>query len=154
MTTDNDELIARFIVYMRSERAARDNTIDNYTRDLRRFAEWLSRPLSEATRTDLQTYSSSAIASGKSGSTAGRRLCCFRTFYHFLMDEDLVSADPTLNLRSPRTWKKIPKATGQLNVEKMIATRQFAARNSRQGNAAALFRVWFSPNRASGAQGC
>jgi integrase/recombinase XerD len=123
MTTDNDELIARFIVYMRSERAARscDNTIDNYTRDLRQFAEWLSRPLSEATRTDLQTYSSSAIATGKSGSTAGRRLCCFRTFYHFLMDEDLVSADPTLNLRSPRTWKKIPKATGQLNVEKMIA---------------------------------
>ncbi len=122
MTTDNDELIARFIVYMRSERAARDNTIDNYARDLRKFAEWLSRPLSAATRSDVQAYLSSTIASGKSGSTAARRLCCFRTFYRFLMDEDLIATDPTLNLRSPRTWKKIPKAVSVSDVDRMAAS--------------------------------
>jgi integrase/recombinase XerD len=118
----NEELIARFVEYMRSERIARDNTIENYTRDLRKFGEWLSKPLTDADRSDLHRYSSATIASGKSGSTAARHLCCFRTFYHFLMDEGLIAADPTLNVRSPKSWKKIPEATGQINVEKMVAS--------------------------------
>jgi integrase/recombinase XerD len=118
----NEELITRFTLYMRSERAARDNTIENYIRDLRKLGEWLSHPLSEATRADLQTYSSSTIAGGKSGSTAARHLCCFRSFYHFLMDEDVIATDPTLNLRSPKSWKKIPEAQSAFDVDRMVAS--------------------------------
>ena len=118
----NDELIAQFTLYMRSERVARDNTIENYSRDLRKFGEWLSRPLTDAARSDLQRYSSFTIASGKSGSTAARHLCCFRTFYHFLMDEGVIATDPTMNVRSPKSWKKIPEAKSAFDVDKIVAS--------------------------------
>ena len=118
----NEQLIARFILYMRAERGASANTLESYALDLRGFAASLSYPLNAVTRGDVQTYLSSIIASGKSGSTAARCACCLRTFYHLLMDDDEITTDPTLNLRSPKTWKKVPQAVGELDIDKMIAS--------------------------------
>ena len=116
------DLTARFADYMRAERGARDNTIDHYSRDLRKFADWFQCPLNTAARSDLQTYLSSLIAGGKSGRTAARKLCCLRTFYRFLMDEGEIENDPTLNIPGPRTWKKLPRSVTQADLEKMVAS--------------------------------
>jgi integrase/recombinase XerD len=95
---NNAELIARFFAYMRAERGASENTVSEYQRDIHKFAEWLGGELRAATRNSFQMYMSFLIAGGKSGSTARRRLCCFRTFYQFLTDEGEIAIDPTLNL--------------------------------------------------------
>src|SRR5438045_8302675 len=33
--------------------------------------------------------------------------------------EDLIVADPTLNVRSPKSWKKIPEAKSTADVDRM-----------------------------------
>jgi integrase/recombinase XerD len=118
----NHELITSFIAYLRADRGASENTVSEYQRDIRKFAEWLGVELRTATRRNFQMYTSSLIAGGKSGSTARRRRCCFRTFYRFLMDEGEIEHDPTLNFPAPRAWKKLPKSTSQADVEKMVAS--------------------------------
>ncbi len=119
---NNPELIARFVTYLRAERGASKNTVSEYERDLHKFAEWLGGELRAATRTSFQKYMSFLIGGGKSGGTARRRLCCYRTFYRFLADEGEIETDPTMNLPGPRAWKKLPKSVSQADLEKMVAS--------------------------------
>jgi integrase/recombinase XerD len=118
----NEEIIARFIAYLRAECGSSKNTVESYELDLDKYAAWLSRSVSSVTRRDLQQYISSLIAAGRSGRTAARKLCCLRTFYRFLMDEGEIEYDPTLNIPGPRTWKRLPKSVSQADVEKMVAS--------------------------------
>src|SRR5579864_947022 len=118
----SEEVIARFLTYLRAERGVSQNTIYNYTFDLNRFAGWLNKELTNATRQDVQLYLSGLIASGKSGRTARRHLCCLRTFYKFVLDESLIERDPTRNLPGPRVWKKLPRSISREDVEKMVAS--------------------------------
>ena len=89
----NEQLISRFILYLRAERGASANTLESYALDLRRFAASLSCPLSAVTRGNEQAYLSSIIASGRSGSTAARYACCLRSFYHFLRHSRLETTE-------------------------------------------------------------
>jgi integrase/recombinase XerD len=118
----NEELISNFITHLRAERGASKHTVSDYQRDIHKFAEWLGGELRAATRNSFQMYMRFLIAGGKSGSTARRRLCCFRTFYQFLADEGEIELDPTLNLPGPRAWKKLPKSVSQADLEKMVAS--------------------------------
>lgn len=116
----NPDLIARFLTYLRTERGMADNTLEAYETDVTLFAEWLRRPLSEVSRTDLQEYVAEVLSSGKSGGTASRYLACLRTFYRFLVDEGETVHDPTRNLPAPKTWKRVPKALGEADLETML----------------------------------
>jgi site-specific recombinase XerD len=71
-------------------------------RTVRKFAESLGKPLTEAQRSNVQKYLSDSITGGMKGKTAPRRLATLRQFYCFLIDEEEVSSDPTRNLPAPK----------------------------------------------------
>jgi integrase/recombinase XerD len=121
VTTENEELIVRFIVHLRTERGSSEKTISDYRRDLDSLARQVGRPLDQAQRSDIQTYLSTMITEGKTGRTAARHLSSFRMFFRFLMDIDQIVEDPTRNLPGPKSWKKVPKAIGQADLEKLVA---------------------------------
>jgi integrase/recombinase XerD len=98
------------------------NTLASYESDVRKFAEWLGRPLAEVQRLDIQKYLSDSIAGGMSGPTAARRLATLRQFYRFLIDEEEVTSDPTRNLPAPKQWKTVPKALSQADLDVMVAS--------------------------------
>jgi integrase/recombinase XerD len=122
MSANNIQLIASFVGYLRAERGAGENTVDSYGTDVRKFAEWLGRPLTSVRRTDLQKYLSDSLNAGTNPCSAARRLSCLRHFYRFLVDEDEIQIDPTRNLPAPKRWKKVPKSLSLADLEKMVAS--------------------------------
>jgi integrase/recombinase XerD len=122
MPTNNAQLIANFVLYLRVERAAPENTLANYEHDAREFAAWFEKPLALAQRTDMQKYISDSLNQGVGGRTAARRLATLRHFYRFLIDEEEISIDPTRNLPVPKTWKTVPKALCFADLETMVGS--------------------------------
>lgn len=118
----NSDLIASFIAYLRSEKGATDNTIAGYETDIRKFTDWVARPLTRVTRKDVQQYISDLLATGATARTAARRLASLRQFYRLLLDDGEVTIEPTRNLPLPKQWKTVPRALSQADFEKMVAS--------------------------------
>ena len=120
--SDNIQLIASFVSYLKAERGAGENTTVSYEHAVRKFAEWFEEPLGRAQRSDLRLYLSEALTAGGNGRTAAHHLSCLRNFYHFLIDEGVTRIDPTRNLPVPKSWKTVPKAVSLAEVNKMVAS--------------------------------
>ncbi len=122
MATNNVDLINSFLKYLRIERGAGENTLASYEHDVRNFSAWLEKPLPQATRISLQKYISDSLKQGINARSAARRLSCLRHFYHFLIDEEEISTDPTRNLPVPKRWKTVPKPLSQADLETMVSS--------------------------------
>lgn len=122
MPDDNARLIDRFLAYMRVERGAAENTISAYEIDLRKFSGWLSRPLTDAKKIDLQRYLAELLAAGSSSSSVARRRTCLRSFYRFLCYSEEIEADPTRHVPIPRGWKKVRTFLSTSEVERMVSS--------------------------------
>lgn len=124
MATNND-LVDRFLVYLRAERGAGENTLANYEHDVRDFSAWLEKPVPEATRIDMQKYISDSLKRVCARSVQ-RRLSCLRHFFRFLIDEDEIEIDPTRNLPVPKGWKTVPKSLSPADLDAMVASLGFS----------------------------
>lgn len=99
------------------------NTLDAYRRDLRLFAEWLTREhglaLEAAGEAEVNGYLA-ARSDGKATS-ANRRLSVFRRFYAWAMREHRAAADPTLRIRSAKQAPRFPSTLTEKQVEALLA---------------------------------
>ena len=59
--------------------------------------------------------------SGISARTQARGLISLRRFYRYLIDEEELSADPTLRIDIPKTGRPLPKTMSVDDVEKLLS---------------------------------
>jgi integrase/recombinase XerD len=101
------------------------NTLDSYRRDLRLFGAWLKgnrdRGLMEAERADLLDYLAHLYKKLAKPRSAARLLSSLKRFYHFLLRENRIAADPTLQIDSPKLPRSLPKGLTESDVEKLLA---------------------------------
>ena len=113
-----------FITYMKEEKKTADNTCDAYERDIRAFEKFLNRrgtgALHEASEADAAAYLMELKNSGKSRSTANRKLSSLRTFYKFLVKQGFTSVNPVDGIKAPRIEKKELAYLTVEEVEKLL----------------------------------
>ncbi|GAA2520211.1 site-specific tyrosine recombinase XerD [Rarobacter incanus] len=122
-------VIDDYLDYLRVERSLADNSVRSYRRDLKRFnAYLLTRGLAvdSATSLDIEAYlgelrTGTQDTAPLSVTSTARALAAIRGLYRFLVDEAIVPADPTANLRPPALPKKLPKALSTDQVERLLA---------------------------------
>lgn len=92
-----------------------ENTRVSYARDLRDYARYCARnPASD----DHQVlgYLQQLKQAGIAATTRARRLSALRTFYGYLERENRIARNPTVNIDSPKTERKLPSV---LNVDEV-----------------------------------
>jgi len=110
------------------EKGLSQNSLDAYGRDLaalRAFCEPLTGaafPKEEV----LQSYVNQLYKKDLTPRTIARNLSAIRSFFHFLVAEELVAADPTEHLASPKQWSTIPKFLNREQIEKLISAPDLA----------------------------
>ncbi|GAA1259674.1 site-specific tyrosine recombinase XerD [Oryzihumus leptocrescens] len=106
-----------------------DNTLASYRRDLARYREFLAgrgivdpAAVREADVTDFLAAlrEGSPERPGLSASSAARTLVAVRGFHRFLALEGVVGADPAAAVSPPRPPKRLPKAIGVDEVERLL----------------------------------
>ncbi|MBI4398871.1 MAG: tyrosine recombinase XerC [Candidatus Omnitrophica bacterium] len=101
--------VARFLVYLEAEKDASRHTIKNYSIDLKYFFEFLKNiPLEKIDYLEIRRYLAELNQKGFSKSSVSRKLACLRSFFKFLVRENLVKENPASGVSTPRKDKKLP----------------------------------------------
>lgn len=119
-----EEAVDQFLQYISVERGLSPNTVSSYRRDLLRFAAFARskgyQNPDSIPRGFLTTFLGELQSNGLSPPSLRRQLAALRSFYRFLISEDIVTSDPTLNVESPRGWQKLPKTLTMEEVNRLL----------------------------------
>ncbi|HLY60606.1 MAG TPA: tyrosine recombinase XerC [Terriglobia bacterium] len=111
-----DKLIARFVRYLQYERNASPHTIRNYQSDLEQFRLFLSdgnadAPVDSASIDALRIrgFLAHLFSNEKKKTSIARKLAAVRAFFKFLTRENILSANPSTTVSTPKLDKTLPR---------------------------------------------
>lgn len=119
--------IDNFLYFMEVERGVSRNTIQAYTTDLEKFSEYMKKfgkTVKSVAREDIAGFLMTLKDSGLSPTTIARNLAALKTFWKFLVSEQVVRENVASVVETPRTWKKIPDVLNREEVEKLLMAPQ------------------------------
>ncbi|MGA7521554.1 MAG: site-specific tyrosine recombinase [Acidobacteriaceae bacterium] len=126
----NAALLCEYLVYLRVEKGLRPLSCEAYERDLLQFAEYLEKQaitFLDATLDSVSGFLEHLAKHNVESRSAARKLSCLRGFYRWLLLDERIRRDPTLNLESPATWKVLPKSLAVSEVDAMLDHASLAA---------------------------
>ncbi len=117
------EHVKNFIYFLEAERGVSENTIKSYSADLAKLEKFLSRgkkELNSVSREDIVSFLLYLKDLGLNSSTIARNLAAIKTFWKFLVSEQIVKENVASLVESPRTWKTIPDVLTREEVERLL----------------------------------
>ena len=139
----NARVLAGFLDYLRIEKGLGQLSIRAYSTDISQFAKFLEkgrRQLLNARRSDVREFLQHLFSIRVDGRSVGRKLSALRHLYRYLLLDDKIDHDPTLDIESPRQWKVLPKSLARDEIETTLAAPAAiaSARHRNSKEAAAL----------------
>src|SRR5437868_3148811 len=118
---DWNSTIKGFKSYLKLERSLSPNSVEGYLHDvnlLSRFFELNNshKQPEHVTLDDLQQFIAFINESGFNDYSQARILSGVRSFYKYLLMEDMITIDPTTLLEGPKLQRKLPDV---LNIEEI-----------------------------------
>ena len=123
-TAENRDRIHSFLEMLAVERAASENTLAAYHRDLTDAAEFLEAMgggLIAAERADLADYQRSLAGEGLASSTIARRISALRQFYRFELEEGLREDNPAMGLSPPKASREVPDVLSREEIGALLS---------------------------------
>jgi integrase/recombinase XerD len=130
--------IKGFQAYLKLEKGLSDNSIEAYSRDidkLQQYADAQTTKLSPevVSLADLRLFIAWVNELGMIASSQARILSGIKSFYKYLLVEDIIKNDPAELLESPKKQRKLPDTLSYDDVNRLISaidlSRPDGARN-------------------------
>jgi integrase/recombinase XerD len=121
----NADLLDEFCDNLWLEDGLSRNTLDSYRRDLAKFAAWLDKhrnaTITQTTHADIQGYLAHLVAKQKAKpSSTGRNISSLKRLFRYLLRQGKISADPTLQIDTPKLPRNLPKGLTESDVERLL----------------------------------
>ena len=116
-------LITSFMNYIKVEKGLAANTLSAYDHDLRKFqgfAEKRGLKLEALSRDHIVDFLGDLYRQGLDSRTVARNLVSLRNVFRFALAEGALSADPTLNLESPKVRRSLPVYLRIEDVDRLL----------------------------------
>ena len=120
-----DLAIKQFKSYLRVERSLSPNSIDAYVQDvekLRQFME-LSHPKTTPAKVSvkqLQQFVEYVHELGMSAHSQARILSGIKSFYKYLLFEEMIEKDPTALIEGPKLGRKLPDTLSYEEIVQLL----------------------------------
>ncbi len=119
------ELLDGFVFSLIGERGKSGNTIMSYKRDIADYIKFLQErgitDITDTDRTTVLTYLLFLKKQGRAESTISRRLASLRAFYAYTSERGIDVNDPTANLETPHTSRKLPSVLTAEETSRLLA---------------------------------
>ncbi|RIV19617.1 site-specific tyrosine recombinase XerD [Alicyclobacillaceae bacterium I2511] len=119
-----EEWLEPFMEYLILERGLSVNTLESYRRDLEHFFQHLDpdgqHSLSPVKATSIIAYLAYLRELGRATTTVSRNLASLRSFFHYLVRQEIITVDPTTYVEAPKVEKRLPKVLSIHEVEKLL----------------------------------
>jgi integrase/recombinase XerD len=118
--------IKGFKAYLKLERSLSLNSISAYSNDLEKLYQYsdlqsIKKSPTEFSLHDLRGFINWVNELGMIPSTQSRIISGIKAFYKYLLMEDLITADPSELLETPKIQRKLPDTLSIHDIDKMIA---------------------------------
>ena len=118
-----DDILRKYKVYLKLEKSLSDNTVNAYLADIHKLYQFLAdeqiHPL-DVTLENLETFSATLRDLGIQPRSQARILSGIRSFYHYLILEDYLQADPSELLESPQIGLHLPEILTLEEIDTLI----------------------------------
>lgn len=123
---DWPKAIKGFKAYLKLERSLAPNSINAYSNDLEKLYQYsdlqeTKKSPTEFSLHDLRGFINWVNELGMIPSTQSRIISGIKAFYRYLLIEDLIAADPSELLETPKIQRKLPDTLSIHDIDKMIA---------------------------------
>jgi integrase/recombinase XerD len=122
--------LSRFLDHLRFERGLSERTLEAYTHDVLRLAVYLSAAGREepgaASAADLRSFVLRLKDLGLAATTIARNISAMRTYFAFLVAEELIGGDPSEKVHTPRGWRKLPEVLTISEIDRLLQAPDLA----------------------------
>jgi integrase/recombinase XerD len=115
--------ISSFLTHIRVEKGLASNTVSAYHRDLAKFSEFAQKrktSLEAVRRDDLVDFLAGLYRQKLESKSVARHLVSLRNFFRFAQIQELIRADPSVNLESPKIRRSLPGYLRLDEVERLL----------------------------------
>ena len=109
-----------YLQYCRTEKGLSQNTLQAYGRDLAKFGRFFpDLQLGSVSTHTLREYVDRLRLAGQSNRSIARQITTLRTFFAYLTEEGVISANPAELLTTPKIGSPLPKYLSAQSVEQL-----------------------------------
>jgi integrase/recombinase XerD len=123
-----EQLLKDYIYHLSVEKGLADNTLESYQRDLKKYVSFLQKNnvqcFKETSRKQITDYLNLQHENGLAPSSISRSLASLRSFYQFLLKEQVMQENPATDLETPRMEKKLPHVLSFSEIELLLEQPQ------------------------------
>jgi len=116
--------INSFLAKLRNERNYSPHTLKSYSRDLNSLIVYCDEEeitqWSDIDDQHIRTLISKKHRQGLSGASLQRLLSTFRSFFKYLLVENIIKNNPAKNIQAPKTGRKLPSTLDVDSVTRLI----------------------------------
>ena len=118
-------LIRQFRHYLTLERSLSANSIEDYTRDVQKLADYVTREFPSKSPLELELehlrrFVTALAMLEISAYSQARIISGIKAFYRFLMYEDRITEDPAQLLEAPKLGRKLPDTLSFPEIEMLL----------------------------------
>jgi integrase/recombinase XerC len=145
LETGEREWIDRFLSHLALERRMSRHTVAAYQHDLATAAAFCDRRKLAAwgglDNSQVRAYAAAEHAGGIAPRSIQRRLSALRSFFEYLMREGAAKRNPALDVRAPKTKKRLPAT---LDADQMARLLDFRVEDSLSARDKAIMELFYS----------
>jgi len=145
MHDDDKQLLSNFLAQLTIEKRASQYTVKSYKRDLNCLSTYCeSKSISlwtDLKQTDIRSYIASRHRQGLSSTSLQRELSAIRSFFNFLLKNQLTDNNPGQYIKAPKKTRKLPKT---LDVDQIKSLLEAGTNSTIEIRDLAMFELFYS----------
>jgi integrase/recombinase XerD len=115
------QLIELFLDALWVEQGLSENTLSAYGSDMKIFCNWLGdKSVLAVVGTDISGFLANRFDQGISSRSSARILSTLKRFFAYLIREQYLTADPTINIEAPQIGRPLPETLTEQDVENLL----------------------------------
>ncbi len=145
MQTDAQRLLTDFLAQLAIEKRASKHTVKNYQRDITQLSDYcINKNISAWNalgQQDIRAHIASRHRQGLSSSTLHRELSAIRSFFNYLLKQNLIENNPAQYVKAPKQPRKLPKT---LDVDQIKGLLEAGTNSILEIRDLAMFELFYS----------
>ncbi len=113
-----EENVLDYLNYLKYERKLSSNTYESYAYNLKKITKYFEdKSLTHLTEDEIRLF---LYNSKESKKTIAHYLTVLKSFYDYLLDNEIIKVNPCLNIKMPKLEKSLPKFLTEEEVNRLL----------------------------------
>ena len=123
-------MVDSFLKYLQYEKRLSPNTVLAYQIDLQQLSDFLIKEhahheISTASYSLIRTCIVSLVESGLEAASVNRKIACLRSFFKFLLKQEVISKDPMSKITVLKAKKRLPRFVKEDDMVNLLDNQTF-----------------------------